>query len=144
MLQSLFLKLIFLLESESGYGLGNNFKKGEKDFLMEKAIRFIDENFVYPLSLEEIAREVSLSPVYFHNRFRNATGRTPHAYVLEKRIKKAENLLATANFSISQVAYECGFSSQSYFTYAFKKAKGLSPREYIRQLNAEYVPKDND
>ena len=106
---------------------------------MDRAIRFIDENFVNELKLDDIAAFVSLSPIYFHHRFRNATGKTPHNYVLEKRIKKAENMLMSANYSISQVAYECGFSSQSYITYAFKKYKGVSPREYAKKVYERYA-----
>ena len=138
MLHSLLLKLIYMIDSDStGFRSGKN-KNGEKDILMENAIKFIDENFVNELKLEDIAKQVSLSPIYFHHRFRNATGRTPHDYVLEKRIKKAENLLVTTTLSISQIAYECGFSSQSYFTYAFKRHKGVSPREYVKQAYERY------
>jgi len=138
MLQSLLLKLVYLLETDSEFLAKSKVKNGEKDVLMERAIRFIDENFVSDLKLEDIAAYVSLSPIYFHHRFRNATGKTPHDYIMEKRIKKAENMLVSANQSISQIAYECGFSSQSYFTYAFKKHKGVSPREYVKMVYERY------
>lgn len=138
MLQSLMLKLVYMLDAEVEFPGNANAKNNGKDVLMERAIRFIDENFVNELKLEEIAAHVSLSPIYFHHRFRNATGKTPHDYVLEKRIKKAEGLLMAANMSISQVAYESGFSSQSYFTYAFKKHKGVSPREYVKKVYERY------
>lgn len=138
MLQSLVIKLIYMIDRETEKFFDKKAKKGERDSLMEQAIRFIDENFTSKICLEDIAAHVSLSPIHFHHRFRNATGKTPHDYVLDKRIKKAENMLVTTSMSVSQIAYECGFSSQAYFTYSFKKHKGMSPREYMKKVYERY------
>lgn len=138
MLQSLVLKLIYMIDGDAEKILAEGSKKGGKDFLTKKAIKFIDENFTGKICLEDIAKHVSLSPIHFHHRFRNATGKTPHDYVLDKRIKKAENMLVTTNLSVSQIAYECGFSSQAYFTYSFKKHKGMSPRVYMKKVYERY------
>ena len=48
----------------------------------------------------------------------------------EQRIKKSTNLLLTTNYSLTQIAFECGFSSQSYFSYVFKRHYGVSPSKY--------------
>ncbi len=138
MLQSLVMKLVYMIDRETEKYIDKGTKKGGRDSLMEQAIKFIDENFTLKICLENIAAHVSLSPIHFHHRFRNATGKTPHDYVLDKRIKKAENMLVTTNMSVSQIAYECGFSSQAYFTYSFKKHKGMSPREYTKKVYERY------
>ena len=138
MLQSLILKLVYMIDRDAEKIRAEGSKKGGKDLLTEKAIRFIEDNFTSKICLEDIAAHVSLSSIHFHHRFRNATGKTPHDYVLDKRIKKAENMLVTTNMSVSQIAYECGFSSQAYFTYSFKKHKGMSPREYTKKVYERY------
>ena len=61
-----------------------------------------------------------------------------HEYVEEQRIKKAIDLMLSTNMTLTQIAYECGFSSQSYFSYAFKHAKGMSPRTYAKKLIGKY------
>ncbi len=136
LLQSKLLELIHLIY-EDAFIRFDGFSAKE-DYIIEQAIRYIDENYMHQLSLDDIAAEVSLSPIYFHNRFKAATGETPHDYLMGIRIKKAVNLLVTSDLSIAQIAYECGFSSQSYFSYVFKKTMNLSPREYMRKMYERY------
>lgn len=137
LLQSRMLELIYTIRLDAANILKDGLKtKG--DLLIEKAVDFINDNFQRSISLDEIAESVSLSPIYFHNRFKKATGKTPHEYITEKRIKKAVNMLMTTNMSHAEIAYECGFSSQSYFNSAFKKSMGFSPRDYMRMVYEKY------
>ena len=64
--------------------------------------------------------------------------KTLRDYVEQQRIKKAINLLQTTNLTLTQIAFECGFSSQSYFSYVFKRRMKKSPREYIKELYNMY------
>ena len=66
------------------------------------------------------------------------TGKTLRDYVEEQRIKKSINMLLTTNFSLTQIAYECGFSSQSYFSYVFKRRMKVTPREYTKEIHSKY------
>ena len=59
-------------------------------------------------------------------------------YVEDRRIRKAVNLLIETDLTLAEIAYECGFSSQSYFSYAFKKKMGLTPREYAKEIYNRY------
>lgn len=61
--------------------------------------------------------------------------KTPRAFVEERRIKKSIDLLLTTDTSISEIAYECGFTSQSYFCYAFKRYTGTTPKKYVESFN---------
>ena len=103
-----------------------------------KAIEYIKKNLAEDLSLGTVAAYVSLSPVHFHNTFKVAVGKTLHKFVEEQRLKAAVNLLVTSNMTLSEIAYTCGFSSQSYFSFAFKREMKTTPREYTKALNEMY------
>ena len=85
-----------------------------------------------------IRDRVNYSPIYFHKLFCAATGKTPRRYILEKRIRTAREMLALGDIPLSSVAMECGFSSQSYFDFIFKKETGMTPSAYIRANNERY------
>ena len=137
-LHSLILKLVHTIYSDCKKLQRRSKTKSNNYELIDKAMKFIDKNLTSQLALEDIAKHVSLSPIYFHNSFKAATGKTPHEYLNEKRIKKAANLLVTTDLSLAQIAYECGFSSQSYFSYSFKKHMKLTPREYMHKMFDRY------
>lgn len=75
-----------------------------------------------------------LSKIYFHNLFLKSTGQTPHEYLLSKRINNAKFLLTATDKNFSDIAYACGFSSQAYMTYVFKKKMSLTPMQYKKKL----------
>ncbi len=103
-----------------------------------KAIEYIKGNLSGDLSLNNVAACVSLSPVHFHNTFKVAVGKTLHEFVEEQRLKEAINLLVTSNMTLSEIAYTCGFSSQSYFSFVFKRKMKTTPRKYTQKLNEMY------
>ena len=105
---------------------------------IEQAIQYIKTNLASDLSLAQVAGHFSFSPVYFHTSFKSATGKTLHEFVEDLRIKKAANLLLTTRCSLAEIALECGFSSQAYFSYVFKRRMCITPREYVRQINTLY------
>ena len=63
-------------------------------------------------------------------------GKTPQQYLLEERIRRAKLLLVQTEKTISEIAYECGFASQSHFSLRFKQAAYCTPGEY-RQRSIE-------
>lgn len=134
------LKLCSLINSEVGnLLLADNLKKRiGKPELIEQAVAFISENFGDNLSLEKIASYVNLSPTYFQKLFLKAVGKTPNEYILELRIRHAKEQLLTTDLPISFIAAECGFSSQSYFNYAFRRAEKMTPKNYRSIKNNEY------
>ena len=140
-MQSLLLELIYLIgeESERSVRRGNSGTHKESDKTIMQAIEYIDNNFTEISGLEDIASHVHLSPVYFQSKFKSATGVTPHNYVLDKKIRKAADLILTTDLSLSRIAYECGFSSQAYFSYIFKKRMDMTPREYMLRVYNKYL-----
>jgi AraC family transcriptional regulator len=61
-------------------------------------------------------------------------GVPPHRYVSRRRLETARAMIATGRTSLSEIALECRFSSQSSFTRAFRRATGVTPAEYRRTL----------
>jgi AraC family transcriptional regulator len=86
------------------------------------------------LTLSLLAAESGYSRTHFYRMFRAAMGQTPHRYLLELRLKRAESLLAGRSMSLIDIAFACGFSSQAYFSTAFRSRYGLSPSAYRRNL----------
>lgn len=136
-LQSLILELIYNITKDSTKSFKNS-NSNNSHSIVNNSLNYIKENITENLNLENVANAMSLSPVYFHNTFRKATGKTLRDYVEEQRIKKSINLLLTTNYSLTKIAYECGFSSQSYFSYAFKRRMKKTPREYAREIFNQY------
>lgn len=82
------------------------------------------------ISVEAMAREAALSTAHFGRVFAAAFGETPHQYLIKRRIERAQQLLAGTGLSIAEIALQTGFSSQSHFSDAFRRAIGISPRRY--------------
>lgn len=103
--------------------------------IIQSAINYIDKNYTHNITLDDIAEQVHLSKIYFHKIFLDATGQTPHDYLLSKRISSVKFLLTATDKSFSEIASDCGFSSQSYMTYVFKKKMSCTPTQYKKQLD---------
>lgn len=101
---------------------------------VKSVLRRIHADYAVPLSLEALAAEAGLSPKYFCRIFRQITGRTPIAYLQYYRLEKAAERLAATDDPITEVAFACGFGDISYFTKAFRRARGVSAREYRKTV----------
>lgn len=137
-LHSLVLELIYELVKDSEKLHKREQIKTNNYIVIERAIKYIKENLTADLSLENVAHYVGMSPIHFHNCFKTATSCTLRRYVEEQRIRKAANMLVTTNHTLAQIAYECGFSTQAYFSYAFKRRMKLTPREYAKSVFERY------
>lgn len=99
--------------------------------LLKKLLTFMENEFVRPLSLEELSRLAGMSPKYFCRFFRNMTQRTPVDYLNYYRIEQACRRLISGDQSVTEIALSCGFNDLSYFIRTFKKYKGMTPKAYI-------------
>ena len=136
-IQSRILELIHLLCAHARYQQAPKVKSSNKN-MIEDAVHFIKTNPAADLSLEAMAARYAFSPIHFHTCFKKATGKTLRDFAEEQRIGKAIHLLAATDLTLSEIAYECGFSSQAYFSYAFKKKMKAPPREYAKRLLKQY------
>lgn len=102
----------------------------DEDPAIQAALSLIEEQPDAPPSLAEMASVAHLSARQFTRRFERAVGRTPHAYVNERRIERAKALLFDDRISGEQVARALGFSSQATFTRWFRQHTGRTPMQY--------------
>jgi len=96
--------------------------------------QYIREHLCEELRLETLAGICGLSANYFHKLFTVFFGKRPAQYILDCRVAAAKTGLLLGNYSLSELAADCGFSSQTYFCYKFKQATGKTPMEYRREM----------
>lgn len=100
-------------------------------------LHYIDSHIDYSLKEEEISAYFNYTPNYFSKIFHQATGTGFKAYIMDKRISRAQAMLANEpEANIAQIAYQCGYKDVSYFSRIFKKKTGITPGNY-RQQNEE-------
>ena len=88
---------------------------------------YIEANLSAPLQLAELSAIAGLSRLHFARQFKLSTGLSPYAYILERRIERAQQLLAHGAGSIVEIALQLGFGSQGHFTTVFRKRVGFTP-----------------
>src|SRR4029079_662938 len=101
-----------------------------------RARDFIDHCYDHPLSLDQISEKACFSRYHFLRLFRQAFNKTPHQYLIERRIEKAKELLGGEQLRVTDVLFEVGFQSRGCFTSLFHKYVGHAPviyREKVRQ-----------
>lgn len=99
--------------------------------VIEKAKSYINAHFQKDISLDEVSREVNVSPYYFSKLFKEETGQNYIEYMTEIRIKRAKELLSQGNeTSMKEICIACGYQDPNYFSRIFKKTVGLTPTEY--------------
>ena len=91
----------------------------------------IKENISNPeFSVEDIAAHFGLSRIHVNRKFKAACNLSPSAVIKNERMKIASDLLNAGEHSVAEIATMCGFSSQAYFSSAFKAFFGVSPTSY--------------
>jgi AraC family transcriptional regulator len=99
---------------------------------LRRLSEYIEAQLGSDLTLEDIAKEVCLSPFQLSRCFRRTTGSTLHACVMRRRAERARVLLRDPALPLAEIAHRCGFASQSHFTAVFKRTVGLTPGSYRR------------
>jgi AraC family transcriptional regulator len=99
---------------------------------MRQLVEFIEANLHEHLTLDVLAAQVGISPLYLARAFKSAVGQSPHQYVLMRRIERAKALLRDTDMPIVDVALSVGFSSQSHLSHWMLRHTGVSPAAYRR------------
>lgn len=95
-------------------------------------LKYIDENYAEPITLEQAGKILNLNRDYFCRLFKKATNMTFTDYLNYVRICHTEKPLTFSDKSIAEISLDAGFSSVSYFNRVFKKYKLITPSEYRR------------
>ena len=120
--------LSLLIETESSGTIrslfGHLFIRGDYDFQ-----KVIQKNLFEDLGVEELAFLSGLSLSSFKRKFNSIYGTSPNKYITSKRLEKSQMLLKSTDLSISDIAYECGFSDVGYFSRVFKSYYNTLPSD---------------
>ena len=101
--------------------------------LIKNIINYINCHYFENISLEEIAKIVNLSKSHCCKEFKQAMGCTIFEYIINYRLLQATKLLLTTDNTITEIAYQCGFNSSSYFIKHFKAKTKISPNQYRKK-----------
>lgn len=109
-------------------------KEKEAVSVIDRAKAYIDENFRRDISLDDVSREVDISPYYFSKLFKQETGKNFIEYLTEIRLKNARELLQNSQLSIKEICVQSGYGDPNYFSRIFKKYEGVTPSEFRGRL----------
>lgn len=117
-------------EEQKGY----IFESNNKHYIVKKIISYLNENYASRISLDQIAHNMYLSPVYISRIFKEETGQSPINYLIQIRLEKAKEILADSGCgSIKEVAGMVGYEDVYYFSKLFKKYYGMAPAYFKRK-----------
>ncbi len=112
-------------------------KKNEhENSLVERAKGYIQENYKRDLSLDELSKELDISPYYFSKLFKEEAGSNFIEYLTTLRISKAKEMLRDPSHSMKEICAQVGYSDPNYFSRIFKKNVGYTPTEYREREKA--------
>jgi AraC family transcriptional regulator len=107
-------------------------RRGLAPWQERRAKEAINASLDKDISIARLAAECGLSISHFARAFKQATGRPPHRWLLERRVETAQGLLLNSQMSLREIATACGFSDQSHLTRAFARMVGKSPGAWRR------------
>lgn len=106
---------------------------------LSRALNYINEYFLTDITNEQLAKISQYSYDRFRHIFKNEIGISPSQYIFNKRLEHSKTLLSSTTLSITEIAFDCGFSSTSHYIQAFKKNMNITPSQYRKQLHSEHV-----
>jgi AraC-like DNA-binding protein len=109
-------------------------KGGLAHWRLKQALQLLESESTKAPLLSEIAESINLHPTSFCRAFKQSTGVPPHRYLLIHRTNQAKKKMEDRNLTLTQIALDCGFSSSSQFSAAFKRIVGVPPRAFRRAL----------
>jgi AraC-like DNA-binding protein len=125
----LFLALSNLAETESRAALDRALAL-ERARPIRESLAYVEGHFREPIGIRELSQHVHLTPAYLSRLFHKAMGMTFSDYLTERRIAGAKDLLKNTSMKMSDVAFEIGYSHQSYFGRKFRQFTGVSPLQF--------------
>ena len=109
------------------------FKEKQQNSRIAEIVRRLEREYMNEISVNEIARDLSVSRAWLSRSFKAMTGKTIKEYVTDLRISHAKDLLTQTPFPISEVAAACGYQNPLFFSRMFKQVTGVSPTEWREQ-----------
>ncbi len=102
------------------------------DHRIKRVLRYMIDHYYEPLTVQNMADLTGLSAVYFGYFFQQETGMSFRQYLTSIRLNRAEDMLHSGEYNVSEVSAACGFSDIFYFSKVFKESRGVPPSKVIR------------
>ena len=125
---------ILQAEIERSSGANGSSSGGLAAWQIARVRAYIDSNLDRTIHIRDLSTIARRSPAHFSRQFKLAVGRSPHAYVVRRRLEKACHLMITSTRSLSEIALSVGFSDQAHLCRLFRRAFGQSPANWRREL----------
>lgn len=106
---------------------------------LQLAQQYIEQHLDQRLAVEDVAAVTGLSTFHFTRVFKKATGKTPHQYVLERRIAVAQMSVGHTTRPLNEISAELGFRNASHFSAVFLEHTGMTPSEFRRRAAAQQL-----
>lgn len=104
---------------------------------IRKVKAHIEENLDATVRIDDFTAITRLSARYFSCAFKRSFGEPPHAYLVRRRIEKAQEMMLTTDDSLSHIALACGLSDQAHLSRLFRRATGATPNAWRRERRGE-------
>jgi len=109
-------------------------RRGLADWQVRKVTDYMQDRLGAPIGLDDLAGVLGLSRFHFCTAFRQATGRTPHEWLVRLRIERSRQLLADPKMPVTDIAFAVGYETPSSFAAAFRKLMGITPSAFRKHL----------
>jgi AraC family transcriptional regulator len=136
MAAALISKACSLLEAEDGPASddqGRSVRGGLAPWQIRRITGYIDSNLNDRIRIAELATMAKLGPSHFRRAFKTCFGISPHAYLMERRIRRAQDLMLTTDCSICEISLAVGFADQAHLTTRFHRVVGTTPHAWRRE-----------
>lgn len=112
--------------------VGQCARTGLAPWQVRRVFAHIEANLDTQIRNNDLAVVARFSPFHFNVAFRNSVGESPHAYVIRRRVERAQGLMLSTEKSLSEIAAECGLADQSHLSRLFRRIVGESPAAWRR------------
>jgi AraC-like DNA-binding protein len=129
LLSLLLLEVVQVFESQI-VDAAHDHRPAPNSSFFEDLTAFIDANLAEPVTVENAARELCVSPSSLSSKVRRTTGASFSELLGNARLKKARELLVFTDSRISEIAFSCGFEDNAYFSRRFRQVTGMTPGDY--------------
>lgn len=111
---------------------------GNDEQLMDRVMQSVNNHLADPeYSVETLTADVGISRAQLHRKMKELTGISTAEFIRNIRMQRAAELIEEGKINITQIAYDCGFNSQSHFSTVFRKHFGITPSQYAAQHTSE-------
>ena len=136
LMQAIIISIRSLRRERIGGAIPSNIAGNTRSEIVRRCVQIIDNSLESRITLDMLAKSVCVSTSYISKLFRSELGVGVSAFIRERRLERAKELIRSGKYTITQVSDMMGFCSVTYFSTEFKKKFGMNPSDYSRSITA--------